>query len=65
MKEKIEEMLNKRIEMILEKSLENITNEEFALLEVELHKINTKESDKKHEEKNKEFVDIITKYLSK
>lgn len=45
MKQKIEELLNKRLNFILEKEFKDITNEEFAVLEFALTKINTNESE--------------------
>ena len=64
MKEKIEELLNKRIEFILQKDFENITNEEFNILESALIKINNKESEEEYKKKNKDLVDLISKMFN-
>lgn len=50
MKQKIEELLNKRLNFILEKEFKDITNEEFAVLEFALTKINTNESEEEVKE---------------
>ena len=65
MKQKIEELLNKRVNFILEKEFKDITNEEFAVLEFALTKINTNESEEEYKEKNKELATLMSKMFIK
>lgn len=65
MKQKIEELLNKRLNFILEKEFKDITNEEFAVLEFTLTKINTNESEEEYKEKNKELAALMSKMFIK
>ena len=62
MKEKIEEKLNKRLELILEKEIENITKEDFEILEKALSKIEFEENEEK---RNQEYAELLTKVLTK
>ena len=65
MKQKIEELLNKRLNFILEKEFKDITNEEFKVLEFALSKINTNESEEEYKEKNKELAVLMSKMFIK
>ena len=65
MKQKIEELLNKRLNFILEKEFKDITNEEFKVLEFALSKINTNESEEEYKEKNKELAALMSKMFIK
>lgn len=65
MKQKIEELLNKRLNFILEKEFKDITNEEFAVLEFALTKINTNENEEEYKEKNKELAVLMSKMFIK
>ena len=65
MKQKIEELLNKRLNFILEKEFKDITNEEFAVLEFALTKKNTNESEEEYKEKNKELAVLMSKMFIK
>ena len=65
MKQKIEELLNKRLNFILEKEFKDITNEEFAVLEFALTKINTNENEEEYKEKYKELAVLMSKMFIK
>lgn len=65
MKQKIEELLNKRLNFILEKEFKDITDEEFKVLEFALTKINTNESEEEYKEKNKELAVLMSKMFIK
>ena len=62
MKEKIEEKLNKRLELILEKEIENITKEDFEILERALNKIEFKEDEEKRKQ---EYAELVAKALTR
>lgn len=62
MKEQIKEKLDKRIEYILTKDVKEITPEEFMALTSKLSQIEFEES---KEERNKEYVEIMTKLFTK
>ena len=62
MKEKIEENLNKRLELILEKEIENITKEDFEILEKALSKIEFEENEEKRKQ---EYAELVAKALTR
>lgn len=62
MKEKIEEKLNKRLELILEKEVEDISREDFEILEKTLNKIEFEENEDKRKQ---EYVELLTKVLTR
>ena len=62
MKQKIEEKLNKRLELILEKEIENITKEDFEILERALNKIEFKEDEEKRKQ---EYAELVAKALTR
>lgn len=62
MKQKIEEKLNKRLELILEKEIENITKEDFEILEKALSKIEFKEDEEKRKQ---EYAELVAKALTR
>lgn len=62
MKEKIEEKLNKRLELILEKEIENITKEDFEILERALNKIEFEENEEKRKQ---EYAELVAKALTR
>ena len=61
MKEQIKEKLDKRIEYILTKDVNEITPEEFMALTSKLSQIEFEES---KEERNKEYVEMMTKLFT-
>ena len=65
MKQKIEELLNKRLNFILEKEFKDITDEEFKVLEFALTKINANENEEEYKEKNKELAVLMSKMFIK
>ena len=62
MKEQIKEKLDKRIEYILTKNVNEITPEEFMALTSKLSQIEFEES---KEDRNKELVEMMTKLFTK
>lgn len=62
MKEQIKEKLDKRIEYILTKDVNEITPEEFMALTSKLSQIEFEES---KEDRNKELVEMMTKLFTK
>lgn len=62
MKEKIEEKLNKRLELILEKEVEDISREDFEILEKTLSKIEFEENEEKRKQ---EYAELVTKVLTR
>ena len=62
MKQKIEEKLNKRLELILEKEIENITKEDFEILEKALSKIEFEENEEKRKQ---EYAELVAKALTR
>ena len=62
MKEKIEEKLNKRLELILEKEVEDISREDFEILERTLSKIEFEENEEKRKQ---EYAELVAKALTR
>lgn len=62
MKEKIEEKLNKRLELILEKEVEDISREDFEILEKTLSKIEFEENEEKRKQ---EYAELVAKALTR
>lgn len=62
MKQKIEEKLSKRLELILEKEIENITKEDFEILEKALNKIEFEENEEKRKQ---EYAELVAKALTR
>lgn len=62
MKERIEKKLEERIEYILNKNVEEITSEEFGILDLKLSNMKYEET---KEEKEKEFAELFSKILIK
>ena len=62
MKEQIKEKLDKRIEYILTKDVKEITSEEFMTLSSKLSQIEFEET---KEDRNKEYVEMLTKLFTK
>lgn len=56
MKERIEEKLNQRLEIILEKDVKDITNEEYLILKSKLSEI---KYDEGKEERSKKYAETI------
>lgn len=62
MKERIEKKLEERIEYILNKNVEEITSEEFGILDLKLSNMKYEET---KEERDKEFAELISKIMIK
>lgn len=62
MKDKIKDKLDERINYILNKNVESITSEEFSILSFKLNDIENEET---KEERNKEYVELLTKVFTK
>lgn len=62
MKERIEKKLEERLENILNKDVEEITSEEFSILNTKLNDIKFEET---KEERDKEFAELFSKILIK
>lgn len=62
MKERIEKKLEERIEYILNKNAEEITSEEFKILDLKLSNMKYEET---KEERDKEFAELISKIMIK
>lgn len=62
MKERIEKKLEERIEYILNKNVEEITSEEFGILDLKLSNMKYEET---KEERDKKFAELISKIMIK
>lgn len=62
MKERIEKKLEERLESILSRDVEEITSEEFSILSAKLCDIKFEET---KEERDKEYVELLSKILIK
>lgn len=62
LKDKVKQKLEERILYILDKKVEEISNEEFMALSSKLFNLENEET---KEERNKEYVDLITKVITR